>query len=140
MEDPNVAELLRHVRAVGDKVDRQLDAAGDLERKFQGALSDDESMASQHFHIDVGGEEQLGPRGDLRQRKVIYYPREKFPAKPRPKDVSGVVARTMQQAWFIQPYGYVWTLWSALIVLMCLYELLMVPIVIGWPFLGNPGM
>ena len=41
---------------------------------------------------------------------------------------------------FIQPYGYFWTLWSALIVLISLYELLMVPIVIAWPFLGNPGM
>ena len=42
--------------------------------------------------------------------------------------------------WFIQPYGYAWCLWSGLVVLLSLYELLMVPIVVAWPFLANPGM
>lgn len=97
-------------------------------------------QASQHFHIDVGGDSEMGGAGGLRNRKIIYYPREKFPEKPKPKNVSTTVARTMQMDFFIQPYGFVWTIFSALIVILSLYELLMVPIVIAWPFLTNPGM
>lgn len=111
-----------------------------LENKFGDSSVDDESLASQHFHIDVGGNEGGEGKSDFSSRKVIYYPRELLPQKPRAKDVTGLVGRTPLPGFFIQPYGFVWVIWSALIAILSLYELLMVPIVIAWPFLGNPGM
>lgn len=130
-------DLLRHVRNMGTRVERDLDGLRHLEKKFAEVSDEDESLASQHFHIDVGGEEAGATSSS---RKIIYYPREKLPDKPRVKDVTGIVTRTPVWQFFIQPYGYVWTLWSGLVVLLSLYELLMVPVVIAWPFLANPGM
>jgi len=133
-------------------VDRQLDELGNLENRYVAGdgmgdgSSFDDSWASQHFHIDVDGSGIESPRMglrsgyDLRQRKIIYYPRERFPDPPREKDVTGFVGRTNVGQKFIQPYGLFWTLWSVVIVLSCMYQLLMVPIILGWPFLGNPGM
>ena len=56
-EEANVQDLLRHVRNMGTRVERDLDGLRNLEKKFTDASEDDESLASQHFHIDVGGEE-----------------------------------------------------------------------------------
>lgn len=141
VDDAQTADLLRHVRRMGARVERDLDDLRDLEKRFDDDSVTDESLASQHFHIDVGGDTNalLGASASDR-RKIIYYPREKFPERPRPKNVSGTMARTPSLDWFIQPYGHFWTLWSALVVILSVYELLMVPIVIGWPFLGNVGM
>jgi hypothetical protein len=77
-------------------VERDLDALRSLEKKFAEVSEDDESLASQHFHIDVGGDDAGNSSST---RKIIYYPREKLPDKPRAKDVSGVVARTALLDW-----------------------------------------
>lgn len=55
-----MTDLLRHVRRLGDNVDRQLVQAKDLESRFRMNDTDDESMASQHFHVDVGGDGKGG--------------------------------------------------------------------------------
>ncbi len=95
-EDANVQDLLRHVRNMGTKVERDLDNLRNLEKKFADVSEDDESLASQHFHIDVGGDDAASGSNT---RKIIYYPREKIPDKPRAKDVSGVMARSALLDW-----------------------------------------
>jgi hypothetical protein len=56
-EEANVQDLLRHVRNMGSRVERDLDGLRNLEKKFADASEDDASLASQHFHIDVGGDD-----------------------------------------------------------------------------------
>ena len=139
VDETQASDLLRHVRRMGARVERDLEDLRDLEHRFDSSV-DDESLASQHFHVDVGGDQPQADGGGSDKRKIIYYPREKFPERPKAKDVSGTVSRTPQLKWFLQPLGLVWTFWSALIVILSIYELLMVPIVVGWPFLANVGM
>ena len=46
--DENAQDLLRHVRNMGERVERDLEHARDIEKRFE-SVSEDESMVSTHF-------------------------------------------------------------------------------------------
>ena len=145
----------------GDRVRTQIDELGDIERVFRYDSEDTEDVGrykniriinylpggkkkrgqteteteadSQIETSDDGEGIELGKMGKGENQAMLAH-------KPPPKKIDSFEIKINELNHFIHPYGFFWTFWTFLIILLCIYELLMVPFVVAWNFLGNGGL
>ena len=144
----------------GDRIKTQLDDLGEIERVFNYDTeeSDDGGRYGNIKIINMpwdGKRREKRGKFDRRDYEDDYGDSEEVPLVEinKQKDLSGKMLahkpppkkidfsnKLNELTNYIHPYGFFWTLWTFFVILLCIYELLMVPFVVAFKFLGNGGL